>query len=93
MIQEFSVSQETAETTPPLTALAEDEQIFRDSVRDFADARVRRPGLERGERGGHEDRVAEPPQPDEERATYGARIEGNREAPAPHAGRSANCSS
>jgi alkylation response protein AidB-like acyl-CoA dehydrogenase len=41
MIEEFSVSQETAETTPPLTALAEDEQIFRDSVRDFADARVR----------------------------------------------------
>jgi alkylation response protein AidB-like acyl-CoA dehydrogenase len=41
MIQEFSVSQETAENTPPLTALTEDEQIFRDSVREFADARVR----------------------------------------------------
>jgi alkylation response protein AidB-like acyl-CoA dehydrogenase len=35
------VSQETAESTPPLTALTEDEQIFRDSVRDFADTRVR----------------------------------------------------
>ena len=33
--------QETAQTTPPLTALTEDEQIFRDSVREFADARVR----------------------------------------------------
>jgi len=39
--EEFSVSQETAESTPPLTALTEDEQIFRDSVRDFADTRVR----------------------------------------------------
>jgi alkylation response protein AidB-like acyl-CoA dehydrogenase len=35
------VAQETAETGQPLTILAEDELIFRDSVRDFADARVR----------------------------------------------------
>ena len=35
------MSQETAESTPPLTVLTEDEQIFRDSVRDFADARIR----------------------------------------------------
>jgi alkylation response protein AidB-like acyl-CoA dehydrogenase len=35
------VVQETADTTPPLTALAEDERIFRDSVREFAEARVR----------------------------------------------------
>ena len=41
MIQELSVSQETAESTSPLTALTDDEQIFRDSVREFADARVR----------------------------------------------------
>jgi alkylation response protein AidB-like acyl-CoA dehydrogenase len=40
-MQEFSVAQETAESTPPLTALAEDEQIFRESIRDFAEARVR----------------------------------------------------
>ena len=32
---------ETAEYAQPLTLLAEDEIIFRDSVRDFADARVR----------------------------------------------------
>ena len=35
------MTQETAENTPPLTALTEDERIFRDSVREFADARVR----------------------------------------------------
>jgi alkylation response protein AidB-like acyl-CoA dehydrogenase len=35
------VAQETVEITPPLTALSEDEGLFRDSVRAFADARVR----------------------------------------------------
>jgi alkylation response protein AidB-like acyl-CoA dehydrogenase len=35
------VAQETADSTPPLTTLSEDEQIFRDSVREFAEARVR----------------------------------------------------
>jgi alkylation response protein AidB-like acyl-CoA dehydrogenase len=35
------VAQETADSTPPLTALTEDEQIFRDSVREFAEGRVR----------------------------------------------------
>jgi alkylation response protein AidB-like acyl-CoA dehydrogenase len=35
------VSQETADYAQPLTVLAEDELIFRDSVREFADARVR----------------------------------------------------
>ena len=35
------MAQETAESTPPLTALTEDERIFRDSVREFAEARVR----------------------------------------------------
>jgi alkylation response protein AidB-like acyl-CoA dehydrogenase len=35
------VTQEIAEIAPPLTQLAEDEVIFRDSVRDFAEARVR----------------------------------------------------
>ncbi len=35
------MTQETAENTPPLTALTEDERIFRDSVREFAEARVR----------------------------------------------------
>jgi alkylation response protein AidB-like acyl-CoA dehydrogenase len=35
------VAQETAESTPPLTVLTEDEQIFRNSVREFAEARVR----------------------------------------------------
>jgi alkylation response protein AidB-like acyl-CoA dehydrogenase len=35
------VSQETAEIGQPLTMLAEDELIFRDSVREFADAQVR----------------------------------------------------
>ena len=39
--QEVSVGQETVEITPPLTTLAEDERLFRDSVREFADARVR----------------------------------------------------
>lgn len=32
---------EIADTTPPLTVLAEDERIFRDSVRAFAEAQVR----------------------------------------------------
>jgi alkylation response protein AidB-like acyl-CoA dehydrogenase len=35
------LSQETAEHVQPLTVLAEDEQIFRDSVRAFADERIR----------------------------------------------------
>jgi len=35
------VSQETAEHASPLTVLAEDERIFRDSVREFAEAQVR----------------------------------------------------
>ena len=33
--------QDTASSPQPLTVLAEDEQIFRDSVREFANARVR----------------------------------------------------
>ena len=35
------MSQETAEHASPLTVLAEDERIFRDSVREFAEAQVR----------------------------------------------------
>jgi alkylation response protein AidB-like acyl-CoA dehydrogenase len=35
------VTQETADAGQPLTLLAEDELIFRDSIRDFADAQVR----------------------------------------------------
>ena len=35
------MGQETVEITPPLTVLSEDERLFRDSVREFADARVR----------------------------------------------------
>ena len=35
------MAQETVETNPPLTALSEDEGLFRDSVREFADAQVR----------------------------------------------------
>jgi alkylation response protein AidB-like acyl-CoA dehydrogenase len=35
------VTQDAIDVTPPLTVLAEDEVIFRDSVRDFAEARVR----------------------------------------------------
>jgi alkylation response protein AidB-like acyl-CoA dehydrogenase len=35
------VSQDTAEIAQPLTLLAEDERILRDSVREFAEARVR----------------------------------------------------
>jgi alkylation response protein AidB-like acyl-CoA dehydrogenase len=35
------VGQETVEITPPLTTFSEDERLFRDSVREFADARVR----------------------------------------------------
>jgi alkylation response protein AidB-like acyl-CoA dehydrogenase len=37
----FIVTQDTAEHTPPLTLLAEDERIFRDSVRAFAETEVR----------------------------------------------------
>ena len=35
------MAQETADASQPLTALAEDERIFRDTVRDFANAHVR----------------------------------------------------
>jgi alkylation response protein AidB-like acyl-CoA dehydrogenase len=35
------VTQQQAETVPPLTQLTEDEIILRDSVRDFADAQIR----------------------------------------------------
>jgi alkylation response protein AidB-like acyl-CoA dehydrogenase len=35
------VTQEAAEHAPPLTVLAEDEIIFRDSVREFAEAQIR----------------------------------------------------
>jgi alkylation response protein AidB-like acyl-CoA dehydrogenase len=35
------VTQDTAEFAQPLTLLAEDERIFRDSVREFAEAQVR----------------------------------------------------
>jgi alkylation response protein AidB-like acyl-CoA dehydrogenase len=35
------VGQETVEITPPLTVLSEDERLFQDSVREYADARVR----------------------------------------------------
>ncbi len=35
------MTQDTADLAQPLTVLAEDEQIFRESVRDFANARVR----------------------------------------------------
>jgi alkylation response protein AidB-like acyl-CoA dehydrogenase len=35
------VTQDTAEYAQPLTVFAEDERIFRDSVREFAEARVR----------------------------------------------------
>jgi alkylation response protein AidB-like acyl-CoA dehydrogenase len=35
------VTEDTAEHAQPLTVLAEDEAIFRDSVREFAEARVR----------------------------------------------------
>ena len=35
------MAQETIDPTPPLTVLAEDERLFQESVRDFADARVR----------------------------------------------------
>jgi alkylation response protein AidB-like acyl-CoA dehydrogenase len=35
------VTHETAETTGPLTVLAEDERLFRDSVREFAEGNVR----------------------------------------------------
>ena len=35
------MARETAETTPPLTVFAEDERLFQDSVREFAEAQVR----------------------------------------------------
>jgi alkylation response protein AidB-like acyl-CoA dehydrogenase len=35
------MARETIETTPPLTVFTEDERLFRDSVREFADAQVR----------------------------------------------------
>jgi alkylation response protein AidB-like acyl-CoA dehydrogenase len=35
------VTQDTVEHAPPLTLLAEDERIFRDSVRTFAEAQIR----------------------------------------------------
>jgi alkylation response protein AidB-like acyl-CoA dehydrogenase len=35
------VAQETADTVPPLTVLAEDELMFRDSVREFAEGQIR----------------------------------------------------
>ena len=35
------MSQDTAEIASPLTVLAEDEKILRDSIREFANARVR----------------------------------------------------
>jgi alkylation response protein AidB-like acyl-CoA dehydrogenase len=35
------MGEETVEITPPLTVLSEDERLFRDSVREFADAQVR----------------------------------------------------
>ena len=35
------MAQETVEITPPLTALSEDEGLLRDSVREFAEARLR----------------------------------------------------
>src|SRR5690606_34840061 len=39
--QELIVTQDTASVPQPLTVLSEDEQILRDSVREFADAQVR----------------------------------------------------
>src|SRR5687767_9379314 len=41
MITFRDVTQETADLPQPLTLLAEDERILRDSVRDFANARIR----------------------------------------------------
>jgi alkylation response protein AidB-like acyl-CoA dehydrogenase len=38
---EFDVTNDTATLPQPLTLLAEDERIFRDSVREFAEAQVR----------------------------------------------------
>ena len=35
------MGQETLETAPPLTVLGEDERLFRDSIREFAEGRVR----------------------------------------------------
>jgi len=35
------VTEDTAEHAQPLTVLAEDEAIFRDSVREFAEAQIR----------------------------------------------------
>jgi alkylation response protein AidB-like acyl-CoA dehydrogenase len=39
--QEHRVAQETADVSQPLTAFSEDERIFRDSVREFAETQVR----------------------------------------------------
>jgi len=36
-----TMTEQQAELVPPLTALAEDEVLFRDSVREFADAQIR----------------------------------------------------
>src|SRR5687768_18324593 len=36
-----TVTQDTAEASQPLTVLAEDELIFRDSIREFAEAQVK----------------------------------------------------
>ena len=41
MITFGNMAQETLEHAQPLTLLAEDEVLFRDSVREFADAQVR----------------------------------------------------
>jgi alkylation response protein AidB-like acyl-CoA dehydrogenase len=35
------VRQETLDTAPPLTVFSEDERLFRDTIREFADVRVR----------------------------------------------------
>ena len=35
------MARETVETTPALTVFTEDERLFRDSVREFAEAQVR----------------------------------------------------
>jgi len=35
------MARETVETTPPLTVFTEDERLFRDSVREFAEARIK----------------------------------------------------
>src|SRR5262245_65512445 len=40
-LQEQAVTEDTAEHAQPLTILAEDEAILRDSVREFAEAQIR----------------------------------------------------